>query len=245
MLGELTMRPTKLKLAVGSLLLIAAAAIPWLIERQSEIKLRQKIDFLQKQLDQQAAEDDLPSNLLAHAADSPLPNDQFRELLKLRSEVGLLRRQTNELLKLQAENRQLRPDHASGKSQQQPNLAAGDLVTVESLAFAGYATPEAAFQSTLSADAKGDFKTFLEGFTPERRLDEEKDIRGKSESELAARAAEQATHFATAKVQILASKLVSDDEAKLVVFLPEEKNELSTFTMKRIAGEWKIALDKH
>src|ERR1041385_2029762 len=239
------MRPTKLKLAVGSLLLIAAAAIPWLIERQSEIKLRQKIDFLQKQLDQQAAEDDLPSNLLAHAADSPLPNDQFRELLKLRSEVGLLRRQTNELLKLQAENRQLRPDHGSGKPQQQPNLAAGDLVTVESLAFAGYATPEAAFQSTLSADAKGDFKTFLEGFTPERRQDEEKGITGKSESELATKAAEAATHFATAKVQILASKLVADDEAKLVVFLPEEKNELSTFTMKRIAGEWKIASDKH
>jgi hypothetical protein len=156
----------------------------------------------------------------------------------------LLRKQTNELLKLQVENGQLRSDQASGKPQRQPNLPAGDLVPVGSLVFAGYATPEAAFQSTLSADAKGNWKTFFEGFTPERRQEEEKGLAGKSESELAARAAERAAHFAAANVQVLSSKLVSDDEAQLIVFLSVE-NSSASLIMKRIAGEWKISSVGH
>jgi hypothetical protein len=228
------MRVTKLRVAVISVLVIAGAATPWLIQRQSEIKLREKIHSLQTQLDQLGRQrtDERPSNLLAQAG-NPLPDDQLRELLKLRGEVGLLRKQTNELLKLQAENHQ---------PQRQPNLAAGDLVPVESLTFAGYATPEAAFQSTLSADAKGDLKTFFEGFTPERRQEEEKGFTGKSESELAARAAERAAHFAAANIRILNSRLVSDDEAELIVFVTAEDRS-TALTMKRISGEWKISAE--
>jgi len=241
------MRLTKLRLVVIGVFVIAGAATPWLIQRQSEIKLLEKISSLQTQLDQlsqqQRTDDERPSNLLAQAG-SPLPDDQLRELLKLRGEVGLLRKQTNDLFKLQAENRQLRSDRASGKPQRQPNLAEGDLVPVSSLTFVGYATPEAAFQSTLSADAKGDLKSFFEGFTPERRQEEEKGMTGKSEGELAAWAAERANHFAASSVRILNSRPVSDDEAELTVFNTEEKH-LATLTMKRIAGEWKISADKH
>jgi hypothetical protein len=240
------MAVTKLRLAVVSVLVIAGAATPWLIQRQSEIKLREKIYSLQaqvNQLRQQRAEDERLSNLLAQAA-SPLPNDRLRELLKLRSEVGLLRKQTSELLKLQAENRQPRSDQASGKPQREPNLAAGELVPIESLAFAGYATPEATFQSTLSAYTKGNVKTFLDGFTPERRQEEEKEFAGKSESEIAAMVAERAAQFASASARILNSRLVSDDEAELIVFITAEKNS-GTLTMKKIAGEWKIYAEKH
>jgi hypothetical protein len=242
------MRAAKVRFAVIGVLVIAGAITPWLVQRQSEIKLREENRFLRTQLDQlsqQRTEDERPSNLLAQAG-GPLPDDQLRELLKLRSEVGLLRKQTNELLKLQAENRQLRAGQASGIPRRQPNLAAGDSVPVESLALAGYATPEAAFESTLSADVKGDLKTFFEGFTPERRQEEQKGIAGKSEDELAARAVERAAHFAGADARILNSRLLSEDEAELVVFLAREKeNELITFTMKRIGGEWKISGDRH
>jgi hypothetical protein len=178
--GEISMTITRLRFAGICILVIAGAATSWLIQHQSEITLRQKISSLQTQLDQlnqQRIKQEQFSDLLAQTG-SPLPSDQMRELLRLRGEVGLLRKQTNELHKLQVENRQLRSDQVSGKSQRQPSLAAGDSVPVESLAFAGYDTPEAAFQSTLSAEAKGDFKTFLEGFTPERRQAEEKGITG-------------------------------------------------------------------
>ncbi len=237
----------KLRLAVISVLVVVGAATPHLLQRQSEIKLREEIFSLQTRLDQlsrQRTEDERPSNLLAQAG-GPLPDDKSLELLRLRSEVGSLRRQTNELFRLQAENRQLQSDQASGRTQRQPSLAAGDSVPVESFAFAGYATPEAAFESTLSAHVKNDLKTFFEGFTPERRQEEEKSVAGKSEDELAAQAAKHAAHFAGADARILKSRLPSEDEAELVVFLGAKENELVTFTMKRIGGEWKISRERH
>jgi hypothetical protein len=110
------------------------------------------------------------------------------------------------------------------------------------MAFAGYATPEAAFESTLSAHIKGDPKTFLEGFAPELREEKEKEVAGASQDELVARTA----HFAGADARVLKSGLLSEDEAELVVFLAEQKkNQLVNFRMKRIAGEWKISADKN
>jgi hypothetical protein len=238
------MKVPKLRLAAISALVIAGATALWLIQRQSEIKLREEIHSLQTQVDSQLSEkrnaDERLSNLLAQASSS-LPNDQLRDLLRLRGEVGLLREQTNELLKLQAENRQVQ---VSPKTQRTPNLAGGELVPVESLTFAGYATPEATLQSTLSAFAKGDLKTFLDGFTPERRQQEEKDFAGKSESEVAATVAKTSADFAASSARILNSKLVADDEAELTVFKTGE-NQLTTITLHRIAGEWRISKEVH
>src|SRR5438876_10710594 len=98
---------TKLRLGVISALAIAGAGF---IEHQSQVKMRAEIHSLRLQLDelgQQQAEHERTSNLLAQAGSS-LPNDQLRELLKLRNEVGLLRKATNELTNLREENRQLR-----------------------------------------------------------------------------------------------------------------------------------------
>ena len=239
------MSTTKLGLGVISVVVIAAA-VQWLSQRRSGIKLREEIDSLQRQvaqLSQERNENERLSNLLAQTR-GLLTNHESGELLRLRGEVGLLRKQTNELLKLRAENQQLRSGRASEKPQREKTLAAGELVPVESLTFAGYATPEAAFESTFSADIKGDLKTFMNGFTPELRQEEEKGLLGKSESELAARATERAAHFAASSALILSSSLLSDDEAELVVFISAEKIA-TTLTMKKIAGEWKISAAKH
>ena len=194
-----------------------------------------------EQLSQQRTEGERLSNRTAQSSAPPI-NGELQELLRLRGEVGVLRGQTNELLKLLAESRQLKSGLASGKAQREPNLAAGDLVSVESLAFAGYATPEAAFESTLSAHIKGDPKTFLEGFAPQLREEKENEVAGASQDELVARAA----HFTGAEARVLQSRLLSEDEAELVVFLAEQKkNQLVNFRMKRIAGEWKISADKN
>src|SRR5262249_32528876 len=102
----------------------------------------------------------------------------------------------------------------------------------------------ATFQSIISSLAQGDTK-FLESFTPERREKEEKDRAGKSEAELAKVSAQ----FNVANVQILDSRLSSEDEAELVIYLAAEigdaekrqkESEMVTLRMKRIAGEWKI-----
>jgi hypothetical protein len=236
------------KLGLLSALLLAGLTVLCLIQRESKIQLQDRINSLQaqvEQLSQHRTEDERVSSWFTQT-NAPLPNEDLHELLKLRGEVGLLRQQTNELRKLLAQNRQPNSAQANGRPQGEPNLATGDLVPIGSLAFAGYATPEATFQSTLSADLKGDSKTFLQGFTPEKKQEEEKGLTGKSESELAARAAERAAHFDGASVRILNSRLLSDDEAELTVFTTADKeNNLVTLTMKRIEGEWKISVDKH
>jgi hypothetical protein len=234
---------TKPRLGLISLLLVGGAAIPWLIQRQSDIKTINSLQTQLDQLTQQRTGDESSSKQLAQAV-SPLPNDQSNELLKLRNEVNLLRNETNELSKLRAENRQPRSDQAAARPQGQLNLAAGDVVPVESLTFAGYATPEAGYQSTLSAMAKGDFKTSLEGLTPEGRQFEGKEFVGKSDTELAAMAAQQAARFAGTTVRILASRAVSDDETQLVVFLSAE-NDSTSIIMKRTDGQWKISDISH
>src|ERR1051326_9414196 len=238
------MRTTKLRLAAVSVLLIVGASAPWLIQRQSDSKTINSLRTQLDQLTQQRTGDESPSNQIAQGI-SPLPTHQLSELLKLRNEVNLLRKETNELSKLRPENHQISSAGTPARPQGQPNLASGDAVPVESLTFAGYATPEATFESTLSAHVKNDLKTFFEGFTPERRQEEEKGVAGKSEDELAAQAAGHAAHFAGADARILKSRLLSEDEAELVVFLGTKENELVTITTKRIAGEWKISRERH
>src|SRR5262245_63249821 len=101
------------KLALIGLLLIGVAAVPWLIQRQSDIKTINSLQTQLDQLTQQRAGDESSSNQIAQAV-TPVTNDQLSELLKLHNEVSLLRRQTNELSKLRAENRQARSELASG-----------------------------------------------------------------------------------------------------------------------------------
>jgi hypothetical protein len=62
------------------------------------------------------------SNQIANAGgSSKLTDDQFNELLKLRGEVGVLRRQTNELGELEDENRRL---HEQMNAAQNPPTSA-------------------------------------------------------------------------------------------------------------------------
>jgi RNA polymerase sigma factor (sigma-70 family) len=91
---------TKLKLGVVSAL-VAVAAIPLWMQHRSVTKLREENESLRLQAQQLAAlsaENDRLSNLLAKADSSATP-DQSSELLKLRGEVGGLRRQLAEAAK--------------------------------------------------------------------------------------------------------------------------------------------------
>jgi len=73
-----------------------------------------------------------------------LPADQFRDLLKLRGEIGQLRL---------AEQQQLQKTNAQSESQKQlaEAQAAPNYWPKERLAFAGYASPESALKSMLWA----------------------------------------------------------------------------------------------
>jgi RNA polymerase sigma factor (sigma-70 family) len=102
------MTMTKLKLA-ASAIVVAGAATTLVIQHQAQAKLRDRDESLRQQSDQLAqlaADKEHLSNLLAQANVSR--GNNLDDLLRLRGEVGLLRKQTNDLALLQEENRRLR-----------------------------------------------------------------------------------------------------------------------------------------
>jgi RNA polymerase sigma factor (sigma-70 family) len=97
---------TKLKLAI--LAAVAAGMAAWLaIELRSVSGLREENQSLQQQLGriaQLAAENQRLSNMVVQAESAQSHSqDQLRELLRLRGEVGLLRQQSKEMAKVQHE----------------------------------------------------------------------------------------------------------------------------------------------
>jgi hypothetical protein len=101
------MTAAKIKLAF-SVLIIASAATALVVQQQTLNKLRAENAAQQQQITELKNDASSLSNQLADAGDSKkLTDEQFNELLKLRGEVGVLRRQTNELGQLREENQRL------------------------------------------------------------------------------------------------------------------------------------------
>jgi cell division protein FtsL len=96
------MTMTKIKLII-CVIVVAGIATILVIQHQAQVKLHEENESLRQQMDQLQGENQRLSNLVAQMNSSPSrPDDQLTELLRLRSEVRLLRQQTNELGKLQA-----------------------------------------------------------------------------------------------------------------------------------------------
>jgi hypothetical protein len=103
------MNMTTLKLGVVGAIVVGGVVTPLAIQHQSLVKQREENQTLRQQVEQMATletENDRLSNFVvrAHSAAS---DDQLRELLRLRGEVGMLRSQTNQLELLRNENRRL------------------------------------------------------------------------------------------------------------------------------------------
>ncbi|PYJ86103.1 MAG: hypothetical protein DME22_06555 [Verrucomicrobia bacterium] len=96
-----SMAATKLKTGVISAIVVASVATPLLVQHQAQARLREQDQALRQRTDQLAkfqAENEQLSKLLAAAKNSrPPSNDQLSELMRLRGEVGRLRRDVQEL----------------------------------------------------------------------------------------------------------------------------------------------------
>jgi RNA polymerase sigma factor (sigma-70 family) len=101
------MNMTKLKLGIGALVVVGASTA-LIVQHQAREKLLRANESLTQQIAQLKADNESLFTLAAQAKKpaSP-PSDQLDELLRLRSEVGTLRQQTNELGRFRQENRKL------------------------------------------------------------------------------------------------------------------------------------------
>ncbi len=101
------MTMTKLKLGFSALA-VAGAATAIVVQHHEQQKLLDENGSLQQQVALLKTDGENLSNRLASVGEANgLSSDQLNELLKLRGEAGVLRRQTGELEKLREENKRL------------------------------------------------------------------------------------------------------------------------------------------
>ncbi|HUA37660.1 MAG TPA: sigma-70 family RNA polymerase sigma factor [Candidatus Sulfopaludibacter sp.] len=91
------MTATHIKLGISALV-VAGAATALMVQHQTQTRLRAASESLRQQIAQLQADNTILSNRLTAIGEAKtLTDEQFNELLKLRGEVGMLRRQTNEI----------------------------------------------------------------------------------------------------------------------------------------------------
>ena len=112
---------TKLKLAFGAIV-VAGAVTTFVIQQQNQVKLHDENESLQQQIAQLQADNENFSNRLTEISEAKkLSDEQFNELLRLRSEIGVLRSQLDELA---GKNRALQNANvtSAGPNTSQPTL---------------------------------------------------------------------------------------------------------------------------
>ncbi len=110
------MTATKIKLALSAIV-VAGAATAIVIQQQTQNKLRVANESLSRQVAQLLIDNENLSNRITAIGDAQkLSQEQFNELLKLRGEVGVLRRNANQTTKLQSENQLSSVRAASGQN---------------------------------------------------------------------------------------------------------------------------------
>ena len=96
------MTATQLKLGFSALV-AAGVATTFVIQHQTQARLREENQSLQQQITRlQSSNDDLTSRLADLNDSKKISDQQLEDLLRLRNEVGRLRQRTNEMVKIQA-----------------------------------------------------------------------------------------------------------------------------------------------
>ncbi|MGH7968008.1 MAG: hypothetical protein ACREIC_04700, partial [Limisphaerales bacterium] len=98
-----TLSMTKLHIAIAGSIVAAGMAIPLTVQHRSQTRLQTENAQLRQQMQELVTANSALSNTVSHARSNPvLGNDEERELLRLRGEVGTLKRQLAEVSRTQA-----------------------------------------------------------------------------------------------------------------------------------------------
>ena len=208
----------------------------WLaVEHQARLRLGEEHTAFEQQADEMTglmAENERMSNLVAQAkSQQSLPDDQSLELLRLRGEAGLLRRQTRELEAVRNENLRARGGVPAATAEYWPR---------GSWAFAGYASPDAALQTSLWSGNNGDLKALRASLTGDELKHLDQELAGKSETEVLTSAKD---NFANLKsVRVLNREVQADDAVMLTAAFEDWTNTHTVkLLMKKMGNDWKYS----
>ena len=228
---------------------VAIMAGAGIYEARQAVQLREQVQTLQQQqaplteqnqnLQRERAEMARQLGLLR--SDNERLNSNTIELLKLRGEVGQLR-------KLLSDSKQSLPALGGQKSEGSPAATETEppaVIPKETWAFSGYGTPEAALQTVAWAMNRGDVKAFLASLTPESQQLMQQQFSGKSQSELEANLREEISGIGALRPDWKRDS--SPNEVSFVLLTKQEDNgatkvkDDAVLRFKNIGGEWKCA----
>jgi hypothetical protein len=229
------MRVNSVITSIVSVAAVVGLAAWFAVEHQAWLRAGEEHKALGEQADQMTgliAENEQMSNIVVRASRSQsLPHDQSLELLRLRGEAGMLRRQTRELEAVRNENLQARGGGAA---------PAAGYWRRGSLAFAGYASPEAALQTYLWSASNGDLKAVRASATGEVLKQMDQELGGKPETEVSTSARDE---FANLKsIRVLNREVQADDAVVLTAAFADRTNTQTVkLLMKKIGNDWKFS----
>jgi hypothetical protein len=216
------------------------------VEHHRQAGLRQDHQALEQQVEEMTrliATNEQLSNVLAQAkAKSALTADESLELLRLRGQAGVLRRQIGGLQTVRHENRQAHAALESILRGESPakTAATADYWPQDSWAFKGYATADAALQSSLWAGINGDAKEFLASVTGPMKEAVEEDLKGKSETEVSIKMMDEV--LAMKSVRVINREARGDDTAVLTLeFEGRADPHTEKLELKKIGNDWKVS----
>lgn len=230
---------TRSTFAVVSTIVIAGGVISWSIQRHAAVRLREtsaSSHELAGQLAQLQGESlRLSDQIAQRKPDASLPDDQFRELLRLRGEVGRLRGERRETDQLHGTNQQLLATLAKSERAQTVQVRWAR----DQLAFAGYADPESAMVTTLWAFSNGDPKFLLSMLTPDEKALLEKEGTSEDVTTRYRKIGELLYPPTATGISLVGKKLNSPGEAVVDLYY-EGEGKTRKFVLKRVEGQWKL-----
>jgi hypothetical protein len=230
-----------------AILLGVSAAVPWQIWRQGQLRARTKSEDSRRGAAALAALEaenaSLSKRVDLAAKDSP-STEQFRDLLKLRGEIGTLRKASNDLAKLKAQNARLEEQLTNSAP-----LVPPDLQKIlahwskEQLSMAGYSDPISAVRTVLWATSHNDPNAYFDSVTPDAKkllTREQWYNHGPAPEELAsatqrfADSLESDTGF-----DVVGQSSPADGKAAVEVYF-EGEGRTRKFFMQQVSGDWKF-----
>ena len=240
-----------MKIFVFATVLLASVAAPIAIVRRANLRLQETSGPLSEQssrLAELTASNEQLTKQLADAASAGSGGQERSEILKLRNEIGQLRRAVDEVDKLRSNNSALHT--ARDQSNPAADANAPDPATVHAhwekaqLGFAGYADPMAALQSALWAMSRGDPEKLAGSVTRDafKKLTREGWNDRKSDVEEMADSARDisASLGPAIAFSITTQKPAGDDVAIIGVYF-EGEGQTRRIAMKKVDGEWKLS----
>ena len=232
-------------------ILFAGAAASWTIQHATRGQLLER-EIAKRQGAEQlallAAESQTLSNRVAQSISADkLTGEAFRELLRLRGEVGLLRQTVREIDRLRETNSQYLSDLAkSAKSGGGEPPASGpqdsqNYWARDQFAFAGFGEPESALKTMLWICVDADRDSLLPHCSQEERAALEQVWAGRSETEMAALRHRMAALYSLDRggVRLMGKKLTSPDEALLDLYF-EGDGKRRRFSLQKSGEHWMV-----